>query len=428
MGVVSRSTGPYDTPEPIEEKGVAPELVMIGASYKSADIAFRESLARAVSPGHVLRSLASAKEVALLSTCNRFELYLTSTSPEETLAAFYEAVAAKTGAKGVRERFYQARGAGAVNHLFRVASGLESVVVGEPQILSQVRAAGISSRKEGTAGAVLGPLFDRAYRVGTRIRGEFGFEREDASLSDMAVEAAVSLSPKSRIVMLIGTGKMARLAARKLAKPTTRFYVSTRRKVPPRGLQSAVIVPYSGIRKAAKKCDLIISATTVDRPLLMRNDLKGRSRKIVIDLGLPRNVSPDVRSLPNVRLFDLDDIAEIAASREPPVAVKEAELEASREAHDFHDWLVQTRLSSALADLYSWADAVRVEELEHAFSRLDLKSDRDRRVLEAMGRRIVSKILSRPTKFARRKHDTLSEEKKLELLKSVFGAESSDGR
>ncbi|MDG6909927.1 MAG: hypothetical protein JRN08_06125, partial [Nitrososphaerota archaeon] len=90
--------------------------------------------------------------------------------------------------------------------------------------------------------------------------------------------------------------------------------------------------------------------------------------------------------------------------------------------------LVQTRLSSALADLYSWADAVRAEELKRALGKLNLDSEKERRVIEAMGRRMVSRLLARPTKFARRRHGTLTEEDKLELLRSVFGEESSDGR
>lgn len=411
-----------------EVQGLAPQLLLIGTSHKSAGIAFRESLFKAMNSDHVLESLDSAKEVAVLSTCNRYELYLASTSPEATSSSFFES-AAKAGAlEGAQGAFYQAKGEEAVRHLFRVATGLESVVVGEPQILAQVRAAGISSRKKGTAGAILAPLFDRAYRVGSRVRRDYAFESDEASLSDLAVDAVRRMSPGRHDVMLIGTGKMVRLAALRLRPSARKLLVVTRRKLPPRGLEYAKLVSYSGMKKAAARCDVIISATSSDRPILRKEDLKGRRRKLVVDLGMPRNVSPEARTLPNVRLVDLDDLARTARSRRPSVSVRRAESATAREADDFYDWLVQTRLSSALADLYSWAEAVREEELKRALGKLNLGSEKEERILDAMGRRIVSKLLARPTRFARRRHVSLSEEEKLELLRSVFGADSPHGR
>ncbi|MDG6909793.1 MAG: glutamyl-tRNA reductase [Nitrososphaerota archaeon] len=407
--------------------GSVPQLLLIGTSHKSAGIAFREGLLKAMSADHVLGSLDSAEEVALLSTCNRFEVYVTTRSPEGTASSFFRAVGRAVGDGASTGAFYQAAGAEAVRHLFRVATGLESVVVGEPQILSQVRAAGISSRKEGTAGAILAPLFDRAYRVGTRVREEHGFESEEASLSDLAVEAVLQIAPKSRVVMLIGTGKMVRLAARRLSGRTTKIIVVTRRKTPPKGLEEARLIRYSAIKENASKCDVIISATAATRPVLRRGDLGGRRSKVVVDLGMPRNVAPDVRGMQNVRLIDLDNLAKMARGRRAPGAMKQVEAATSREADDFYDWLVQTRLSSALADLYSWADAVRTEELKRALGKLNLGSEKEKRVLEAMGRRIVSKLLARPTSFARKRQGSLSEEEKLELLRNVFGGGSPVG-
>ena len=415
-------------PKRSDESSAAPQLMMIGASHASAGIAFREKLVRAIGADHMMKSLDSVREIALLSTCNRFELYAASSSPDDTSESFFKSVTDATGFRGAKDAFYQARGAGAARHLFRVATGLESVVLGEPQILEQVRSAGIKSRKDGTAGAIIAPLFDRAFRVGTRVRAEYAVGSEEASLSDLAVEAVRRMMPGRHDVMLVGTGKMVRLAARKLSRSASEIFVVTRRKTPPKGLEDAVVVPHSAIRRTAAKCDIIISATSSDRPILKMEDLRGRRRKMVVDLGMPRNISPDVRGMPNVLLVDLDDLAKIAKARRPPAALVRAESATAREADAFYDWLVQTRLSSALADLYSWADAVRAEELKRALGKLNLDSEKERRVIEAMGRRMVSRLLARPTKFARRRHGTLTEEDKLELLRSVFGEESSDGR
>jgi glutamyl-tRNA reductase len=400
---------------------------MLGTSHRTAGIGFREILAKTLRSDHLLESLGSPLEVASLSTCNRFELYVATREPDGAAADFIGSVQRHRGLEGAGSSFYQAKGPGVVRHLFRVATGLESVVVGEPQILSQVRAAGIGSRKEGSAGAILSPLFDRAYRVGTRIREAYSFESGEASLSYLAVDVVRNVSPGKHDVMLIGTGKMVRLAARRMRDNASKVYVVTRRKTPPKGLDGASLVRYSQIKEYAARCDVIISATTTQRPILRREDLV-RGKKVVVDLGMPRNVSPEARRLPNVQLFDLDDLAREAASRRAPRTLKAVEAAAAREADAFYDWLIQTRLSSTLGDIYSWADAVREVELSRALAKVKLSSEKDRRVVEAMGRRIVSKILARPTMYARKKHDTLTEEEKLELLKSVFGVVGQDGR
>ena len=367
----------------------------------------------------------SAVESALLSTCNRFEVYLTSRNPDESYASFLKRAHELTGFEGMESSFYQLRGPQAVRHLFRVAAGLESVVVGEPQILSQVRKSGVDSRRKGNAGAILSPLFDRAYRVGARLRAAYGLESEEASLSDLAIDAIGELSPGKHDVMLVGTGKMVRLAARRLKGSARRLYVVSRRKARPAGLEWCTLVRSADMGKIAAKCDVLISATTTGRPLITAAELEGRKKRIVVDLGMPRNVSESVRSLHNVRLIDLDDLARLARPGRYPSMLKGAESAAAREASEFYDWLVQTRLTSTLADLYAWADSIRMDELKRATSKLNPKTEREKRVVEAMSRRIISKILARPAQFARRKQDGLSEEDKLELLGSVFGTGAS---
>lgn len=399
-----------------------PQLMVVGTSYRSSDLTFRERLAAGETEGHIFHALSSVEETALLSTCNRFELYIVTRTPAESYDALLAALRRLPGLEEADRALYQLKGQDAANHLFRVASGLESVVLGEPQILSQVRAAGIRSRTSGDAKGVLSPLFDRAYRVGARVRKSFDLDSGEASLSDLAIEAINRSRPRRQVVLLVGTGKMIRLAARRLKGKSRRLYVVSKRKTPPPGLEWCTLVSRSDVKKVAKKCDILISATASNRPVVTQKDLKGRRKRVVVDLGMPRNVSASVRDLPNVRLIDLDDLAKMEGIRHPPRELREAETAVGREAEEFYDWLVQTRLSTALADLYSWAEAVREEELRHALSRLKPTTQRDQRIVDAMGRRIVSKILARPTEFARRKRAGLSEEEKLRLLKAVFGA------
>ena len=402
-----------------------PELALMGTSYKSSGIEFRESLAKRAAGDHVEDALA-ADETALLSTCNRFELYFVSRDPQRSYATLARRLRDLLGPVWTDRGFYRLEGLAAVNHLFRVASGLDSMVIGEPQILSQVRGAGADSRSKGNAKALLSPLFDRAYRVGSRVREAYCLTPGEVSLSDLAIDAIDQSMVDDGSVMLIGTGKMIRLAARRLKGKARKLYVVSRRRTPPQGLGWCKLVKYSDLRKVAKRCDVIISATNSDGPVLSAPDLEGIRPRVVVDLGMPRNVSDSVKGLANVRLINLDDLARAASGRKAPPLLRAAEGAVAKESQEFYEWLVQTRMSATLADLYSWAEAVREEELKRAMGRLGDLSERDQRIVDAMGRRIVSKLLARPTKFARKKHVALTEEEKLKLLGSVFGAGEED--
>ncbi len=406
--------------ESLREASGAPRLLMAGTSYKTSDLGVREALVKTIGAEGIADPLPGAQESVVLSTCNRFEVYFATTSPEETYSRFLRMVKDRAGIQHPERSISQLVGVEAVAHLFRVAAGIESVVVGEPQILAQVRAAGIRARKQGDAKRILSPLFDRATRVGSKVRSTSGLGSGEASLSDLAVEAAEGLMPGSRDILLIGSGKMVQLAARRLVRGSRRLYVASRRR-PQAGLQGSIPVGYADIRKTARMCDVIICATVAGRPVVTRADLRGRRRKVVIDLGMPRNVSPLVRALPNVRLVDLDDLAKMAQARDRALAVDGAERAIAREAAEFYGWLVQTRLSSTLADIYSWADGVRVEELNRALGKLQTKDPREARILDAMVRRLVSKLMARPSRFARSRRGALTEEEKLDLLGAVFG-------
>jgi glutamyl-tRNA reductase len=399
------------------------ELLVVGTSYKTSNLQFREELARLFSARglRAIRSFPGVTESALLSTCNRLELYLVTTSPESTVHSFTDFLKRRLPDRSFERAIFASTGLGAVAHLFRVAAGLESVVLGESQILAQVNHAGRVSRRAGTSKGVLSPLFDRASRVGVRVRTSYDFGSGESSLSDLAVEAVLESVPPKPDVLLIGTGKVVQFAARRLQGKARRFYVATRRNDVPRALAESVLIPYREIPKVAKKCDAVISATTTEEPLLAEGDFDGRRKRVIVDLGMPRNISGSVRDLPGVSLVDLDDLAKKAHRSKSPRELKEGEGAVSREATEFYAWLVQTRLSSIISELFAWANGVRDEESARAVRRLGLSSARERRVVEAMGRRIVSKIMARPVRFARSRHGIMTEEEKLDLLRSVFG-------
>ncbi len=403
----------------------ATQVLLAETSYKTSRLGAREALVKSMM-GEFIASLPGVRESVVLSTCNRFEVYFATTSPEATYSGFLEAVKDNAGLERPDDAFSHLAGMLAVSHLFRVASGLESVVVGEPQILAQVRGAGIQARKQGDAKRILSPMFDRATRVGSKVRIAYGLGSGEASLSDLAVDAVEGLTHGDRAVLLIGSGKMVQLAAKRLVGSSSRLYVASRRK-PPTGLRGSIPASYSEISRLAQKCDVLISATVARRPLITRGDLRGGRTKVVVDLGMPRNVSPLVRELPNVRLIDLDDLARMARSGSQGAKLEEAERAVEAEAGEFYGWLVQTRLSSTLAEIYGWADEVREGELARALGKLQPKDPREARILDVMGRRLVSKLMARPAKFARSKHRVLTDEEKLNLLRAVFGMSGESG-
>ncbi len=394
-------------------------LLLVGASHKSSPLGFREDLRRRFNKDAV-ESLPGVKEWVVLSTCNRLEVYFVTEDPEAASEAFLD-FARGSSVHFEQQYIYTVRGPEVVRHLFRVASGLDSVAVGEPEIMSQVRRAGVEGRVSGKARGIMSPLFDRAYRVGKRAHDSKGLGSEAESLGARAATAAIDRAKRKTDVLLLGTGRMIQVAGKRIHSRAERVYVATERQSLPISLRGFLKVSYDDVPRIAGKCGVIVSATNHEGFVLGPRTLKGRKR-VVVDLGMPRNVDPAVRNLPNVTLLDLDDIAREAA-KEPPdrERLRAAETAAWKEAAEFYNWLVESRLSTAVSELYGWANGVRDEELNRALRKLESASTRDRRTVEAMARRIVSKLMSKPTLFARSRYRNLSEEDKLRLLEVMFG-------
>jgi glutamyl-tRNA reductase len=405
-------------------------LMVLGASHRSMGLASREALLRALAgDADFVGRIPEIREHAVLATCNRIEIYFVAASPEVGARTLREAIADAGGPEGAESSgFFVLQGLEAVRHLFEVAAGLDSVVLGEPQILAQVRGAGAAARKSGKAKGIISPLFDRAFRVGTRVRAAYRLGSGERSLSDLAMEVVSEVRAEWSGLLLIGTGKMVRLAVKRLGSKPRRVYVASRRSRAPPGLSEAKVIGYSGITNAVKRCDVVVSATNTRIPLLGKEDLDDGRRRVVVDLGMPRNVSASVRGLPNVTLIDLDDLARRAEGAGKPKEVEPARRAAAAEAAEFYNWVVQTRLSTILAEIFTWADSVREAEVKRALGRLKLGSSRESRAVEAMGRRLVSRMLARPARFAHRRYKDLTEEEKLDLLGSVFGIGDADDK
>ena len=393
----------------------ASSIILVGTSFKTSSLAFREALAARLSRESAkLIRLSGVKEYAQMVTCNRIEILMATDSAKTAEHAFLAWLSRTPGMSPGST--YVRQDVDAIAHLFRVASGLDSMVLGEEQILTQVRDAGVAARTSRSSRGTLSALFDASVNVGRRARETL--KQADESVSSKALRFALGrLHRAPRNVLLIGTGKTTRLAANQLGG--ARLYVATRRASLP-SFSRATLVSHKDMGRVATRCDLIISATKHRGYVLKKGDLDER-RRVILDLAFPRNVDPELNA-GQVEVYNLDDLAKEFASRpeSPSPEARRAEELVSAEAESFSRWLLASRQSTALSRVYVWAEGTRREETEAALRRLPRLSQRERKVVEAMSRRLVSKLLAPPTSFVKSSSPELPQDWRLDLVQRVF--------
>ena len=325
------------------------DLLLLGVSHKTAPVAVRERLA--VEPDATaaalveLTTLSAVREAVMISTCNRVELYVAADDAERAAADLAGVLARRAGVAvaDLAEHLYQHRDAAAVRHLFRVASSLDSLVVGEPQILGQTKQAYDAAVQHGTAGAVLRACFEEgAFRVARRVRRETAIARNPVSVSSVAVEFARQVVGDfaRRRVLIVGAGKMSELAARTLRTHGATLTVINRTRARAEELAQrfgADVADWNDLQAALTTADIVIASTGAQRPVLTLDMLRQvrkarRGRQLcLLDIAVPRDVEPEVGKLDGVYLFDIDDLQKQAsdhrAEREEEAAEAEALVE-----------------------------------------------------------------------------------------------------
>lgn len=395
-------------------------VILLGTSFKTADIGFRERFAEKLEDGKGFASTAGLSEFSVLQTCSRVELYC-SFNEKGGDADSIKSSLGFDSSKG----YYVKRDLDAIRHLFQVAAGLDSVAVGEGQILKQVRFAGLQSRASGNAKSVLTPLFDSAYTSGVRIRKRFHLALGAPSLSEIALDFALRrLGKTPSNVLMIGTGETARLAVRRLG--SAKIHLLTNRSGISRLFPNSVRVSEKSLGRAIAKCELIVSATRRPGYVFSRSNIPDRGGKVILDLGFPRNVDPTVRSLRSVELIDLDDVASLAVKPNDTAKLAAAQMALEAEASRFNMWLTATRLNPALASMFRWAEGVRESETGIALRRLPELSTRERSVVEALSKRLVSKLMAPHAEFAKGVESAPDQVERLRLLEKIFSVDGSN--
>ena len=325
------------------------DLLLLGVSHKTAPVAVRERLAvepEAIAAALVeLTALSPVREAAMISTCNRVELYVAADDADRAAAELAGVLARRAGVAvgDIAEHLYQHRDSAAVRHLFRVASSLDSLVIGEPQILGQTKQAYDAAVQHGTAGAVLRACFEEgAFRVARRVRRETAIARNPVSVSSVAVEFARQVVGdfSRKRVLIVGAGKMSELAARTLRTHGATLTVINRTRARADEMAQrfgADVADWNDLQGALANADIVIASTGAQRPVLTLDLLKQvrkarRGRQLcILDIAVPRDVEPEVGKLDGIYLFDIDDLQKQAsdhrAEREEEAAEAEALVE-----------------------------------------------------------------------------------------------------
>ena len=421
------------------------ELLALGISHKTAPLDLRERVA--MTEGRVaaaLRELTSApdiEEAAALSTCNRTELYLAVTDPVEAEAHALGILAkqAEIMPTELAGRLYALRSEEAARHLFRVAAGMESVVLGEAEIQGQVRRSYELALVDGASGPFLNHLFRASLTAGGKVRAETALGERGASLSSVAVGVAEDTlgDLDGSQVLLIGAGETAELVARALSTRGARTaYIANRHR--DRAEQLAEMhggeaLSLDQIPPRLIESDLVITATLSPHHVIDPEQLEPAAANrngrplVLIDLAVPRDLHPGCHDLGGVKVFDIDDLQAIVERNQAGRAshLSEAEEVVEAEVVRFCDWMDTLQVVPTVAALRRHADAVIHEVLEQNDSRWESLSAADRDRVESLANAVTKRLLHEPIR--RLKEDDGKASFNAAVLRELFGLDETEG-
>ena len=373
-------------------------LLAVGVSHRHAPLEVRERLFLA--DGHAVELAAELArdglEAVVLSTCNRTEVYLFGGDADRARAELERHSGLELG-----DMLATWEEADAVEHLFRVSAGLDSLVPGEAQILGQVRHAYDAALTAGATGPVLNRLFEEALRAGKRVRTEARLAELPESVAASAVELAERTlgGLECRRALLFGAGKMSELAALDLKARGAEVVVSSRTLESAEELADRVggrAAAFDAVAVELTDADLVLSATRCPYPILHAEAVQPRTKPLVlVDVAVPRDLDPAIGELEGCTLFDIDALGEGLVGREEDV--REAEEIVAEEAVRFAEWRQSRGAAGAIRDLRRRAETIRAEELARAEPRLAELSPRERKAVETLTAQIVNKLLHAPT-------------------------------
>ena len=392
-------------------------LILVGVNHKTTPVEIREKLA--FTKGKIEESVdrlfkfPDIIEHTILSTCNRVEIYARANCQDSAIKSIKQFICDfhELSLDELEDHFYSYRNKEAVEHLFRVSSSLDSMILGEAQILGQVKEAYSLARDLRSTGLVLNQLFEKAFSIAKKVREETGIAERSVSISSAAVELAQKIFDdlENHTVMLVGTGEMAELAAKHLISYGVKtIYVTSRTYERAANLARTLngsALDFEAFKNELHRADIVITSTSapnfIIKKEIVEKAIHERKNKPIffIDIAVPRDIEPDVNDLENVYLYDIDDLQVVVSAN-----IKEREKEAenamnfiSQEVTKFNNWVGALDAVPTIIEIRKKAENIRKQEIEKTLKKISHLSEDDKELLRQMSSSMINKILHKPT-------------------------------
>lgn len=415
-------------------------IVVIGLSHKTAPVEIREKLAFAPTamerPLRQMLELSTINEGLIISTCNRVELCAVTKEPDAAIAELRRFLAEyhEVSPEEISENLFDYQGEEAIRHLFRVSSSLDSMVLGEPQILGQIKTAYGYAAEFKTAGLILNRFLHKAFSVAKRVRTETAIANNAVSVSFAAVELARKIFDRldNKGVMIIGAGEMCELAARHFVTNGISKVLVTNRTFERAEKLAAEFegkaVPFDSFVDHLAEVDIIMTSTGAPNFILgkrqMEEVLKRRKNRpmFLIDIAVPRDIDPKVNDISNTYLYDVDDLQGVVQAnlKERQKEAGKAEAIVEQEIGQFHLWLGNLEVKPTVIALRRKLEEIRQQELEKTFGNLKDLTGKQRKSIEAMAGAIINKILHKPTAILKNSQNDTSGEDYVDAVRTLF--------
>ena len=423
-------------------------IVVVGLSHKTANVEVREKLAfsptQMEKPLHALLALDGITEGIIVSTCNRVEIYITTRDIAGGIARVKRFLADYHNfpLDILEQHIYSLHGEDAIRHVFRVASSLDSMVVGEPQILGQIKTSYGYAAEYRSSGIILNRFLHKAFSVAKRVRTETKIASSAVSVAFAAVELAKKIfnDLSDKTVMLIGAGEMCELAAKHFLNSGVRGLMVTNRTFE-RAEKLAdefdgKAVRFDELFDQLHKADIILSSTGAPHTIIGAGDLEAVMRRrrqkpmFFIDIAIPRDIDPGVNNVENVYLFTVDDLQEVVASnlQQRKEEANKAEEIVNEEIGQFFKWLASLEVTPTIIALRNKFDEIRRAELEKTLvGWKDIPPDGQKK-LEALTNAIMNKLLHPPTALIKQAGQGGRTDLYVDAVRALYGLEIGRGQ
>ena len=413
-----------------------------GLNYKTSPVEIREKFSITANEYEniveELLKLPPVYEICILSTCNRVEFYGITDNLEDLRKDIISKLSnkSKITEKELDKYMFFLYDTDAIKHIFKVSASLDSMVIGEPQIVCQFKESFFKSKELKAVRHILSRLFDKALQVSKKIRTSTGISKKAVSISYAAVELAKKIFGDlyDKNVLLIGAGEMAELAARHLESTGVKhIFVANRtfeKAVELADKFSGTPVKFEKFLEFLSESDIVITSTGAKQPIITKEKIKEilKEKKgnpiFIFDISVPRNVEESVNELENVFLYDIDDLKDVVNQN-----IESRKLEATRaeiiideEVKKFEKWLAQQKLSPIIANIRHFAEEIKNKQLEKLFNDMPYLNEKERENIELAINSIINKILHRPTMFLKGKATDEEIQKYAKMFEEMFSS------